>query len=380
MRWLLGFLGLLALAMIVAATISCGESDAPAELSLEDAIGQMLLVGFRGLEVDDELAEFLDEVRPGGVILYEHDAPSNGAIARNVESPEQLRRLIEELQDAAHLPYFVAIDAEGGAVDELPVAKGFSTAVPSHQSLGSGDESATSSVAEELAEELRGLGINWNFAPVVDVNVFRDSPTIGGLGRSFSADPAVVATHANAFIESMQSQEIIPILKHFPGHGSDVGSTTDGIRDLSQTYQREVELSPFRTLIEGDYAGPILVSHVIVRELDPSGRPASLSEVVVTELMRNDLGFDGVVVSDRVMDPAVVARYGLGGTAVAAIQAGVDVLLVVNQSDAYDLGQVAKIKQAILDAVNAGEITEQRIYESVERILTLKRAHGIVEQ
>ena len=339
----------------------------------------MLLIGFRGLEVGDELAELLDEIRPGGVILYDHDAPSNSELWRNVASPEQLRALTEALQDRAQVGYFIAIDAEGGAIHELQQGKGFATAVPSHLSLGMGDSSATSQVATELAEELRELGINWNFAPVVDVNVNPDSPSIGGPGRSFSADPAVVADHAGAFAAAMRSRDVIPILKHFPGHGSDDGTRTDGVRDLSRTYQREIELAPYRSLIAGGYDDPILTAHVIVRELDDSGTPISLSESVVTGLLRNELGFQGVIVSDRLMDPEIVARYGLGGAALAAIQAGADVLLAVNQSTDYDLGKLIEIKQAILDAVAAGLISEERIYASVERILALKRAYGIIE-
>ena len=380
MRRILSIVAVLALVLVSMAIVSCSDDEATSAnaISLEDAIGQMLLIGFRGLDVHAELADILDEVRPGGVILYRTDVPSDGAIERNIESPHQLRALIAGLQDQAHIPYFIAIDAEGGNITQLQADDGFSVLVPSHQVLGTGPIAETLTVALDLADELRDLGINWNFAPVVDVNVNPDSPSIGSLGRSFGADPDRVVEHAEAFVSAMRSHDVIPLLKHFPGHGSDDGTTEQGVRQLSQTYQREIELQPFRDLIGDGYDEPILLAHVIISELDPSGRPVSLSETVVTGLLRNDLGFGGVIVSDRVMDPEIVAQYGLGGSAIAAIQAGADVLLAVNQSPGYDLEKLIEIKDAIVEAVEAGDISEERIFESARRIMALKRAYGIV--
>ena len=381
MRRMLSIVAVLALGLVGVATVSCGDDEATNAdaMSLEDAVGQMLLIGFRGLDVHAELADILDEVRPGGVILYRTDVPSDGAIERNIESPDQLRSLIAGLQDQAHIPYFIALDAEGGNIMQLQVDDGFSTVVPSHQDLGAGPIAETSNVAMDLADELHDLGINWNFAPVVDVNVNPDSPSVGSLGRSFGADPNRVVEHAQAFISAMRSHDVVPMLKHFPGHGSDDGTTEQGVRQLSHTYQREIELQPFRDLIGDGYGDPILLAHVIISELDPSGVTVSLSETVVTGLLRDDLGFDGVIVSARVMDPAIVAQYGLGGSAIAAIQAGADVLLAVNQSPGYDLEKLIEIKDAILEAVEAGDISEERIFESARRIMALKRVYGIVD-
>ncbi len=372
-RTLLVLAGLLIAAV---ALVGCGDDDS---LSLEDAVGQMLLVGFRGETLDTDVRAILDEVRPGGVILYDRDFPSDGVAERNIASPEQLRDLIAALQDQAHVAYFIAVDAEGGVVHRLKERYGFRVVVPSHQALGAGPISETESIAADLATELAKLGINWNFAPVVDVNLVADSPSIGGLERSFSADPEVVAAHAAAFAGALRDGGVIPILKHFPGHGSDAGVRHRGIPDVSETYQHDVELSPYRALIADGYDDAIFVSHVVNRVLDSSGRPASLSPAIVAGVLRDELGFEGVIVSDDVMYAAIVEQYGLGGAAVAAILAGADVLLATNQSPGYDLGQLAEIKEAILAAVEAGEISEERIYESAERILALKRAYGIVE-
>ena len=364
---------------VAASLVACASDDDVDSLSLEDAAGQMLLVGFRGETLDADVRAMLDEVRPGGVILYDRDFPSEGEAERNIASPEQLRALISALQDQAHVAYFIALDAEGGVVHRLKERYGFRVVVPSHQMLGAGPVSETESIATDLAAELAELGINWNFAPLVDVNVITDSPSIGGLERSFSADPELVAAHAAAFADALRDGGVIPILKHFPGHGSDAGATHLGVPDVSETYQRELELSPYRALIDDGYEDAVFVSHVVNRVLDDSARPASLSATIVTGLLRDQLGFGGVIVADDVMYPAIVERYGLGGAAVAAIQAGADILLAINQSPGYDLDQLSQIKQAILEAVADGELAEERIYESVERILALKRAYGIAQ-
>ena len=375
-RLLVVLAGLLGVAGSLSA---CASDDDARSLSLEDAVGQMLLIGFRGETLNADVRAMLDEVRPGGVILYDRDFPSEGEAERNIASPEQLRNLISALQDQAQIAYFIVVDAEGGVVHRLKERYGFQVVVPSHQKLGAGPVSETESIVTDLADELAELGINWNFAPVVDVNVVADSPSIGGLERSFSADPEVVAAHAAAFAGALRDGGVIPILKHFPGHGSDTGAMHLGVPDVSETYRRDLELSPYRALIGDGYEDAVFVSHVVNRVLDSSGTPASLSSVIVTGLLRDELGFDGVIVVDDVMYPAIVEQYGLGGAAVAAIQAGADILLAINQSPGYDLDHLTQIKQAILQAVADGEISEERIYESVERILALKRAYGIAE-
>lgn len=173
-------------------------------LSLEDAVGQLLLIGIPGTQLETETADSLDRIKPGGVILFDYDGPSGGELPRNIVSPEQLRQLVTDLQARAAIPYFVAIDAEGGFVNRLKEKYGFTVAVPSAQTLGQGAPSDTAAVIAALAAEMKEMGINWNLAPVVDVNVYPESPAIGRWERSFSADPAVVADHAEAFIGALQ--------------------------------------------------------------------------------------------------------------------------------------------------------------------------------
>ena len=374
-RWLVG---MLTLAALLASVAACGSGDGGRSLSLEDAVGQMLLIGFPGEQLDEETVALLDDIAPGGVILFDYDLPSGGAKPRNITSPEQLRALIAELQGRADIAYFIAIDVEGGLINRLKAAYGFSIDLPSHQALGAGSVAATGVTASASAAELRELGINWNLAPVVDVNVFPESPAIGALERSFSADPEVVAAHAAAFARAHAAADVISSLKHFPGHGSAAGDTHLGVTDVTASFVREDELAPYRMLIKDGYEDPVMTAHIVNRDLDPSGRPATLSTAIVTGLLREELGFKGVILSDDMQMGAIVEQYSLERAAVEAIKAGVDVVLIANQlSD--DRTEVYRVKRAILDAVAEGEISEQRIYESVERILALKRRYDLVE-
>ena len=244
--------------------------------------------------------------------------------------------------------------------------------------LGAGAAAATGAAASASAEELHELGINWNLAPVVDVNVFPESPAIGALERSFSDDPDVVAAHARAFAEAHAAAGVISSLKHFPGHGSAVGDTHLGVTDVTASFVREDELAPYRRLIEDGYDDAVMTAHIVNRDLDPTGRPATLSTAIVTGLLREELGFKGVILSDDMQMGAIVEEYSLERTAVEAVKAGVDVILIANQlSD--DTTEVYRVKQAILDAVADGEISEDRIYESVDRILELKRRYGLLD-
>ena len=373
-RWLVGFI----LAALLATVAACGSGDDGPSLSLEDAVGQMLLIGFPGERLDEETVALLDDIAPGGVILFDYDLPSAGAKARNITSPEQLRALIGDLQAQAEIAYFIAIDVEGGLINRLKPAYGFGINLPSHQALGAGPAADTRAAASASAAELQQLGINWNLAPVVDVNVFPESPAIGALERSFSADPEVVAAHAEAFAEAHGAAGVISVLKHFPGHGSAVGDTHLGVTDVTSSFVRDDELAPYRKLIEDGYEDAVMTAHIVNRDLDPSGRPATLSTAIVTGLLREELGFEGVILSDDMQMGAIVEQYSLERAAVEAIKAGVDVVLIANQlSD--DPAEVYRVKQAILDAVAAGEISEERIYESVERILELKRRYDLID-
>ena len=338
----------------------------------------MLMVGFRGVTLDEPAAQLLRDIAPGGVVLYDRDRPSVGEMARNITDPEQLRALTARLQDTAAIPYFIAIDAEGGYVNRLKEKYGFGVKAPTALELGRQSPANTAAVAGALAEELRAAGINWNLAPVVDVNIDPSSPAIGKWERSFSADPAAVAAHAGAFIAAHRERGVITALKHFPGHGSAGGDTHLGVTDVTATYQRDAELAPYSALIGGGYGGPVMTAHIVNRNLDHAGRPATLSADIMTGLLRAELGFGGVVVSDDMQMGAIVAEYGLGEAAVAAVNAGVDIVLLANQQGDYDPAQVYQVRDALAAAVADGTIPQARIAEANDRIRRLKKEYGII--
>ena len=387
----------LALALALLALLACGgmpgggggpatlpsasSSASPAAgagLTPEQQVGQMLMVGFRGLELDDATAQMLRDIRPGGVILFDRDGPSGGAIPRNIAAPEQLRALTARLQDTAAIPYFIAIDAEGGYVNRLKEKYGFAVKVATARTLGSQPPAATASIASRLAQQLADLGINWNLAPVVDVDIDPDSPAIGKWERAFSADPAVVTAHAEAFIAAHRERGVITALKHFPGHGSAGGDTHRGVTDVTATYRRDAELAPYGSLISGGYGGAVMTAHIVNRELDAAGRPATLSPDIITGLLREELGFGGVVISDDMQMGAIVAEYGLAEAAVAAVNAGVDIVLLANQQGDYDTAPVYRVRDALLAAVADGTIPQARIDEANHRIRRLKEEYGII--
>ena len=373
-------LAALMLLLLPVAALACSSPAAipdEAELSLEEAVGQMLMVGFRGERLDGAARQLLQDLGPGGVVLYDRDGPSGGELPRNISSPEQLRALTAELQETAAIPYFIAIDAEGGLVNRLKAKYGFALSVPSAQELGGATPDDTAAAAETLAQTMAGLGLNWNFAPVVDVNIDPESPAIGALRRSFGAEPPLVAAHAGAFAEAHHRHGIATALKHFPGHGSAAGDTHLGVTDVTTTYRRQPELAPYRQLIADGYADPIMTAHIVNRKLDAAGRPATLSPAIMTGLLRDELGFEGVVISDDLQMGAIVAEYGLPEAAVAAVGAGVDIVLLAQQAGEYDPDNLYRVRDAILQAVAAGTLPEARIYESAARILALKRKYGV---
>ena len=370
-----------ALALLLAG-LGCGAADEGAigsadALTPEQAVGQMLLIGFRGVALDDDTAALLDEIRPGGVLLFDYDGPSKGELPRNITSPQQLQALTAELQNAAAIPYFIAIDAEGGYVNRLKTKYGFTPAAPSAQTLGSQPPANTATQAAALADLLGEMGINLNLAPVVDVNVDPASPAIGKWERSFSDDPAIVVAHADAFIKAHHERGIITTLKHFPGHGSAAGDTHLGVTDVTATYQADDELAPYRQLIGDGYDGAVMTAHIVNRNLDPDGQPATLSAAIIDGLLRNELGFDGVIISDDMQMGAIVAEYSLESAAIAAVNAGVDVIILTNQHSEYDLGSVYRVRDAIVAAVANGDIPESRIRESAQRILALKQQYNV---
>ena len=340
------------------------------EASIELMAGQMLIVGFRGVRPEaNPIIKDIEKYQLGGIILFDRDynflTPT-----RNITSKEQLTRLVTALHNASPYPLFVSVDQEGGKVRRLKSEKGFFP-LPSAQDLGTEDPANTREIAEQMAAELKEVGINLDFAPVVDVNISPESPAIGALKRAFSAEPATVTAHARAFLDGMHAQGVLGSLKHFPGHGSAAVDTHKGVSDISNTWQRDKELYPYLALIPEDNADMVMVGHLMNSEIDPE-YPASLSHATITGLLRGELGFDGVVISDDLQMGAISSRYSLEEVVLLAINAGMDILLYGNNIS-YDEELPGKVHACIVKLVNEGKISRERLEESYTRICRLKQ-------
>ncbi|HRE07855.1 MAG TPA: glycoside hydrolase family 3 protein [Opitutaceae bacterium] len=347
-------------------------------LRLREKIGQLLMVGFRGAEPGEcrLIERDLRDHAVGGIVLFDQEMVDATARRRNVVSPDQVKRLVAHLQACARQPgtLLVSIDQEGGRVNRLKADYGFPPSV-SQDELGQLDQlEETTRQARITARTLASVGINFNLAPVVDLDANPNNPIIKGKRRCFSSDPDRTARHASAVVQAHRDEGVLTCLKHFPGHGSAAGDTHLGLVDVTQTWS-EKELIPFQRLITADLCDAVMSCHVFNARLDPD-RPATLSRAVITGLLRQKLGFQGVVTSDDMEMRAISSQYGLEESVPSAIEAGIDVLCFGN-NQSYEPDIAPKAIDILVRAVSSGRIPEARIDESVHRIQALKRRIGV---
>jgi beta-N-acetylhexosaminidase len=352
-----------------APTPTATPAPTPAGPTLRERIGQMLLVGFRGMTADaaDATRQQIAAGEVGGIILFSVDQLSGGQ--RNIDSPQQLRGLVDALAAAAPgAPLTVAIDQEGGMVARLGPTYGF-PATSSAATLGQGDPSATAAAARAMAETLTSVGVTLNLAPVVDLAVNPDNPIIAAVERSFSADPGVVIAHATAFIEAHHDLGVGSAIKHFPGQGSATGDTHAGVVDVTDVWSA-TELEPFAALVSQRLPDAVLTAHIFNGRLDGE-HPATLSRPTITGILREQLGWDGVVISDDMQMGAIRDAYGYEEAVALAIEAGVDILLIANQL-VYEPDIAPRTIDIVEGLVRSGRISEERIDASYRRIVALK--------
>ena len=332
-------------------------------VSLAQKIGQMIATGFAGttLTADSPIMQDIRTHHLGGIFLF----------ARNVANKAQMIALTAQLQAESTIPLTIAIDHEGGLVRRMGATFGF-TSNYTAQALGDmNDLEITRGFGREIAFALAEMGINQNLAPVVDVNVNARNPVIGGIGRSFSADPEQVARHATAFIDAHHEAGVLCTLKHFPGHGSSTADSHAGFVDVTDTWS-ERELIPFQELIENGRSDAIMTAHIFNAHLDAE-LPATLSKAVITGLLRQKLGYDGVIMTDDLQMGAIQRYYDLKTVVETALAAGVDVLSLSK----YAPRSIETIVRTIEELVDAGKVSEARIDESYRRILAMKARIGI---
>ena len=324
-------------------------------MSVEEKIGQMLMVLDYSKEVDEELLDKLNTIKPGGFILF----------AENFESYEQTKKLIEDIKSTSDIPMFISIDQEGGRVQRLKeLSDAEVTVIPPMYNLGlTNDVDLAYEVGQVVGEELRVFDINMNFAPVLDIYSNPENTVIGN--RSFGTTSSLVSNMALSFAKGQESTGIISVYKHFPGHGDTLEDSHNTLPIITKTKEEllELELIPFIDAIEND-ADVIMVGHLAVPEITNDNTPASLSKEIVTGLLKEELGFDGLVITDALNMGALTKNYTEEEIYVNAINAGVDILLMAD----FDTETVEIIKGNIKN----GTIKMEEIDDSVKKILELK--------
>ncbi|MFY0605563.1 MAG: glycoside hydrolase family 3 protein [Cyclobacteriaceae bacterium] len=355
-----------ALVSLLGATAQSSDSLAVTD-SLGMMIGQMILTGigdFSDLDKKAPVFQSIKDGKVGSIILFEKNlSPDN--------TSKKLKEIIQFAQNASPIPLFVSIDEEGGRVNRLKPKYGYPQ-TKSAQRLGTiGQPDSTYQYALKTAGTLYQLGINMNFAPTVDVNINPSNPVIGGLERSFSADPDSVALHAEQVISAHETFGITTVLKHFPGHGSSEADSHLGLADVSSTWRFQ-ELTPYSRLLDSGKVRAVMTAHIVNQVLDDRKIPATLSDRIISDVLRGLLDFEGVVVSDDMQMRAISAEYGLEEAIKMAIIAGVDILLFANNVPQYELVTADQIHDIIKSLVKNGDITQERIAESYLRIMKLK--------
>ena len=339
------------------------------EAALRRKIASLLVVGFRGEQVNSN-DWIVKAIRNGlgGVVLFDRELHTDAV--RNISSPGQVSGLIKSLKQAAPGGrLIVSIDQEGGQTSRLNPGDGF-PATQSEADIGAANNpNTTRSWAQGMVHSMTSIGVNLNYAPVVDLNVNPDNPAIGKLGRSFSDNPDVVVGNATEEIQAHRSGGVKTVLKHFPGLGSATANTDFDVVDVSSTWTSR-ELQPFQTLISKGMADSVMAAHLLNTQLDPD-RPASLSKAVVTDLLRGKLGFKGPVVSDDMQAVAISSRFGANEAVAMGLEAGMDLLVFANQQ-VYDENVVNEVLDNVVNLVRQGQLTQARIDQSVSRVDSLR--------
>lgn len=336
------------------------QLDQLSSLSLDEKIGQLFFVGVPGTELDEQTKRLLSEVLPGGICLF----------ARNIRGAEQTRHLLEDMTSFLPVKPLLSIDQEGGLVDRL---RRVMSPMPAAGKLRTADDAAR--LGRVIAETLRLLGFNMDFAPVVDVIDHVRAKYSNGLhSRAFGRSKEQVTEFAGAFLGALENNGIIGCVKHFPGLGaSQVDSHEElPIVDTGEDEFSSVDLYPYMRLLPR--AKSVMVAHASfpksrLQERGKDGRllPSSLSRNFVTRLLREEFQFDGVVITDDLEMGAIVKNYGIGDACKMAVAAGVDMLAIC-----ADPRRITAGYGAMRDAVDSGEISLERIDQSLRRIATLK--------
>jgi beta-N-acetylhexosaminidase len=334
------------------------------EMTLEEKIGQLVMVGIDGYENDSNSQQFIKKYHVGGFVL----------LKQNVKNTSQMLALINSLKETNavnKIPLFLSIDEEGGRISRIPEEF---TKIPSSQRIGEINNSNLSfQVGSVIGEELRAFGLNMNFAPVLDINSNPKNRVIGD--RAFGNDPNLVQKLGIQTMKGLQSQNIISVVKHFPGHGDTSVDSHVGLPMVNHDMNRlkSLELLPFYSAIENN-VDAIMIAHILLPKID-SESPASFSQTVITNILRKDMNFHGVIITDDMTMGAIVKNYDIGEAAVKSVKAGSDIILVC-----HDYVKEEAVIKSLQKAAQNGSISMDRIDQSVYRILKLKEKYKLTDK
>lgn len=333
-------------------------------ISLDEKIGQMIFSGVNGTKMTAETKNIIKSYHVGGIILF----------GNNIKGIAQTVNFMNELKTANvenPYPLLLGVDEEGGSVTRMP--KGMKS-LPSSSSIGAlNDPDVSFNVGTILGMQLKGLGFNLDFAPVLDVNSNPNNPIIGD--RSFGDNSNIVTRLGIQTMKGIQNEGVISVMKHFPGHGDTGVDSHFELPEVNKSYQNlsELELVPFKKAIS-EGADVSMVAHILLPKIDET-YPASMSKQVIIHILRDDYNFNGIVITDDLTMEAITDHFNVADAAVQSVKAGADLLLV-----AHDPNLIAKVFENLKAAVESGEISEDRIDESVERIRNLKMKYELSDE
>ncbi|MGH4117359.1 beta-N-acetylhexosaminidase [Clostridium sp.] len=334
------------------------------KMTIDEKIGQMLIVGIEGYDLNENTKSLIEKYKISGVILF----------SNNVQDSNQLLNLLNSLKSENlknKIPLFLSVDEEGGRVTRMP--KEFKK-FPTNKAIGKINDTVLSNkIGSTIALEIGSFGFNMDFAPVLDVNSNSKNPVIGN--RSFGEDVNIVSNLGIQTMKGIQSGNIISVVKHFPGHGDTSIDSHLGLPSVNNDLKRlkSLELIPFIAAIKNN-ADAVMIAHILLPKID-SENPSSLSKIIITNILRGDLNFNGVIITDDMTMGAIVKNYNIGEAAVKSVKAGTDIVLVCH---GYD-NEVTVIN-AMKNSISKGDISGQRIDESVYRILSLKQKYNLNDE
>ncbi|OAB37944.1 glycoside hydrolase family 3 [Paenibacillus macquariensis subsp. macquariensis] len=330
-------------------------------MTTAEKIGQLVVVGMEGTIIDEDSRKFIEDFHVGGFIFYKD----------NIENTQQALSLINDLKKsnvANKVPLWMSVDEEGGRVTRMP--KEF-LKLPTNKAIGKkNDTKISNEVGQILGRELQGFGLNMDFAPVLDINSNPNNPVIGD--RSFGNQAKLVSSLGIATMKGLESQGVVPVIKHFPGHGDTSVDSHIGLPVVENDLERlhKLELVPFQDAIK-QQAEVVMIAHLLMPKVDPDV-PASLSKKIITDLLRDELGFNGIVMTDDMTMGAIAENYDLQKASVQTVLAGTNIVLI-----GHDAKKGQSVIQALTDAVNHGKISEDVLNNRVYTILKVKEKYKL---